>query len=147
MQRPWWKHPEWIHLYAIVGAIVGAFTFVIIDGLFQVVLVKLLSAEAGMNTEMVSMSGMFVLVYTLALGALSGYFIIHLFGKYHAKFAPIGLIITGVLSIWLVILFIRDNTLDLLSTRANVACYSSCVIYSLFLVIWGFLALRRREEC
>lgn len=146
MQRPWWKHPAWIHLYAIFGAVIGAFAFVIIQALFQVVLVKLLSAEAGMNTEMVNMGGLWVDIYIFAFGAFSGYFITHLFGKYRAKFASIGLIVTGILSIWLVILFVTGNIMDLIGIRANVAFYSSCVIYSLILIIWGFLILRRKAK-
>jgi hypothetical protein len=151
MQRPWWKHPEWIHLYAILGAIVGANVIAIAHNLTTHIAVELLSAQVGMHNILDGLSGLFfgirMIIYLLVLGGLSGYFITHLFGKYRAKLAPIGLIITGIFSVAFVTWSAKDTWgLMLMSRRATLANYGSCTIYSLILIICGILILRRKTK-
>jgi hypothetical protein len=151
MQRPWWKHPEWIHLYAIFGAIVGVFVIGIINLVFTDILVEVLSAQSGMHNIESGLTGAFfdawMMVYVFVLGGLSGYFLVHLFGKYRAKLAPIGLIITGIFSVAFVTWSAKDTWgLMLMSRRATLANYGSCTIYSLILIICGILILRRKAK-
>jgi hypothetical protein len=151
MQRPWWKHPEWIHLYAIFGAIVGVFVIGIINLVFTDILVEVLSAQSGMQNIESGLTGAFfdawMMVYVFVLGGLSGYFLVHLFGKYRAKLAPIGLIITGIFSVAFVTWSAKDTWgLMLMSRRATLANYGSCTIYSLILIICGILILRRKAK-
>ena len=148
MQRPW-KHPEWIHLYAILGAILGALVVGMINLVFIDMLVEVLSAQSGMQNIDGGLSGVFfgawMTVYILTLGGLSGYFLAHLMGKYRAKFAPIGLIITGILSILFVVWFAND-TMSLMGRRATLANYSGCVFYSLILIIIGIAVFFKRNR-
>jgi|GEM_PF-4067824 len=148
MQHPWWKHFAWIHLYAILGAVVGALMVGIGNRVFTSILVEFLSAQAGMQNVESGLSGIFfgiwMVIYILVLGGMSGYFITHLRGKYRAKFAPIGLMITGLASLVFAIAF-ASVTLSLMGARATVANYSSCFVYSLILVIGGAWMLRDKS--
>jgi len=150
MQRPWWKHPKWIHVYAIFGAIVGAFLFALVNCvLTDDIVVRLLSAQSGMQNINSGLSGAFfgawMMVYTLALGGLSSFFLIYLFGKYRSFVASIGLIITGIVSI-LFAIWSAKETMSLMGNRATLANYGGCFIYSLILIICGILILRRKAQ-
>ena len=150
MQRPWWKHPNWIHLFATLGAVAGAIFAVYVAVLFTDIVTpieaELLSAQLGLQNIDSGLSGMFftvwIIIYTLLLGGMSGYFIVHLFGKYRAKLAPIGMIITGTLSV-LFIAFFANITVGMMGRRAALVSYGSYFVYSVLLIVVGVLILTR----
>jgi uncharacterized membrane protein YidH (DUF202 family) len=79
------------------------------------------------------------------LGGLSGYFITHLLGKYRVKLAPIGLIVTGVLS-FIYLIYCATTSLRLMNRKDLLSYYGGYLIFSLILVVVGVIVLANTKS-
>jgi hypothetical protein len=144
MQRPWWKHPAWIHLFAIIGAIVGMFLAAYAALLFTNITshmnTEILLGKEGIDNGFSNLFLIWIPLYIVMLGGLCGYFITHLFGKYRVKLAPIGLIVTGVLS-FIFLIYCATTSLRLMNRKDLLSCYGGYLIFSLILVVVGVVVL------